>query len=236
MTSLNTQISPMERLYAFRQERLAQIKNHPTVGTPDRSPMLIVHMVPADALEEGNRFDLRNQTATSLPPMTTGGGYNGRYNVEGYISYLQLDHKQKTYASYTQLFRSGVVEAVDCYLLGGGDAAKRLSSGYEQMVVEHVGRCLQALQALGVAPKIYILLSIVGAEGHTFDAFRSAITPSIDRDEALLPEVVIEDFTANLYQVLRPAFDTVWQAAGRERSPNYDQAGIWTGEHARRSP
>lgn len=236
MISPPTQKSLLERLHAFQMEGLARVQNHPTAGTPERSPLLVMHLVSADALEDGAHLDLRNQTASSLGPMTAGGGYNGRYNVEGYISYLRLDHKVKSYASYTQLFRTGAVEAVDCYLLGGGDAAKRLSSGYEPTVVEYVRSCLQVLQALGVKPNVYFLLAIVGAQGHTFDAFRSSITPDIDRNEVRLPEVVIEDFASDLHQVLRPAFDTVWQAAGRERSPNYDQAGNWTGEHARRGP
>jgi len=51
---------------------------------------------------------------------------------------------------------------------------------------------------------------------------------TIDRDILLLPEVLVDEFSAETPQVLRPAFDALWQACGFERSQNYDASGNWT--------
>lgn len=43
--------------------------------------------------------------------------------------------------------------------------------------------------------------------------------------QLLLPEVLIEDVDQPLEQILKPAFDMVWQAAGIAGSPYYDTKG-----------
>ena len=53
---------------------------------------------------------------------------------------------------------------------------------------------------------------------------------SIDRDVLLLPEILISehiDRIEDTARMLRPLFDTLWQASGRSGSPNYDQEGNW---------
>jgi hypothetical protein len=51
----------------------------------------------------------------------------------------------------------------------------------------------------------------------------------IDRDALLVPEIMVESFEYCPQEVLRPAFDAVWRAAGWERSMNYDEEGRWVG-------
>ncbi len=47
----------------------------------------------------------------------------------------------------------------------------------------------------------------------------------MDRDRLLLPEVLLEDYRVDLSGALKPAFDSVWMAAGWPRSANYDAEG-----------
>jgi hypothetical protein len=54
-----------------------------------------------------------------------------------------------------------------------------------------------------------------------------------DRDVLPLPECVVEDFNAPVANMLRPAFDALYQAAGSPRSPNYDEHGNWIGDELR---
>jgi len=39
--------------------------------------------------------------------------------------------------------------------------------------------------------------------------------------------VILESFDHDLHQVMRPAFDSIWNACGLEGSLNYDAAGAW---------
>jgi hypothetical protein len=49
----------------------------------------------------------------------------------------------------------------------------------------------------------------------------------IDRDILLLPEVIIENYTDKVENILKPIFDTVWNACGFNGSSNYDEDGEW---------
>jgi hypothetical protein len=44
-----------------------------------------------------------------------------------------------------------------------------------------------------------------------------------------LPEVVVDDFSANPQAILRPLFNMVWNAYGYPRAFSYDESGKWTG-------
>lgn len=52
------------------------------------------------------------------------------------------------------------------------------------------------------------------SEGHT-----------IDRDILVVPEIVAESFDYDPAEVMKPVFDTVWNAAGWEGSINYNKEG-----------
>jgi hypothetical protein len=49
----------------------------------------------------------------------------------------------------------------------------------------------------------------------------------IDRDAALMPDVLIERLDEDIPKALRPMFNAVWNACGFARSFNYDNNGEW---------
>ncbi|HOO35274.1 MAG TPA: hypothetical protein PK842_09750 [Smithella sp.] len=53
--------------------------------------------------------------------------------------------------------------------------------------------------------------------------------------ELLLPEIIIEDYgTEQDYQrVMRPAFDTLWNAAGYSESKYFNKNNLWVGRSKR---
>lgn len=61
------------------------------------------------------------------------------------------------------------------------------------------------------------------------DRFRYALEDHqgyFDRQTLVLPDVLLPaDLSAE--HALKPVFDLVWQAAGMERSDNYNQEGEW---------
>jgi hypothetical protein len=83
-------------------------------------------------------------------------------------------------------------------------------------------------QRLGIEPPLFVTISLVGTKGLmiiTGDAYHDRWNNPIDRDVLLLPEVALEQIITNVNDLLRPALDTLWQAAGRPRSLGYDASG-----------
>jgi hypothetical protein len=46
-------------------------------------------------------------------------------------------------------------------------------------------------------------------------------------DVVRLPDLVIDDFGADLPRALRPIIDTFWRADGKHRSPFFNEEGQW---------
>jgi hypothetical protein len=59
--------------------------------------------------------------------------------------------------------------------------------------------------------------------------FHSSFTYPIDRDALIIPEIIVENYECNPAEVMRPLFDAIWNAAGWERSRNYNETGQWVG-------
>ncbi|MBU7009184.1 MAG: hypothetical protein HXS46_00730 [Theionarchaea archaeon] len=48
---------------------------------------------------------------------------------------------------------------------------------------------------------------------------------TIDRDVLALPEIMIENYDIIARDILKPCFDSIWNACGFPRSLNYNEAG-----------
>ena len=50
---------------------------------------------------------------------------------------------------------------------------------------------------------------------------------TIDRDILQLPEVIIESYDVRAADVLKPFFDSIWNACGFKKSFNYNDNDEW---------
>jgi aspartyl/asparaginyl-tRNA synthetase len=74
---------------------------------------------------------------------------------------------------------------------------------------------------LSIEPPIFAMINYIGVEGFTFQ-FPSGLFPSdyvLDRSELLTPEIMIENFDIESGEIMRPAFDVIWQSIGEPGRP-----------------
>jgi hypothetical protein len=95
-------------------------------------------------------------------------------------------------------------------------------------MISNLKNYLKVQQELGLEPPIVLILSLIGVRGYRigFGVFQDPKQP-IDRDTALLPDVLVENYSAEAADILRPVFDAVWQAAGWRCCLNYNEQGKW---------
>lgn len=90
-------------------------------------------------------------------------------------------------------------------------------------------RWLALQRHMGVQPPLLVMLSLIGVNGLAIETRTSAISTRgpdpIDREVLMLPDVLLDAFECDAAQVLRPAFDVLWNAAGYAGSLNYDEHG-----------
>jgi hypothetical protein len=159
--------------------------------------------------------------------------YSHSYSIDGFATFSRPSQEQ-TALCYTLLMRDGVIEAVDTVLLEPWEGQLGVPSGeYEHKILEVLPSYLRLLPTLGVTPPVAILLSLLRVRGYFMAVdsfpFRRFGGGRLTRDEILLPGVTLDDFSVSTTSLLRPVFDTLWNAFGYERSYNFDEKGNWTG-------
>lgn len=167
------------------------------------------------------------ENPTKLKPIYLD-GINARINLEGFLSYST--------DGYAQFYRSGIIEAVEGYLLNpclGGERKYIPHKLYEKELIKSLVEYLSLAKELGVNMPIVVFLTFIGVKGYKMPGDETPfnrINPNhfmIDRDILLLPETIIESYDTKSADILRPMFDLVWNACGYPRSRNFDEDGNW---------
>lgn len=226
------------RIRRFRENRLGLIVADETplrLSTPHR---LVLHLIPISSFLGNARLDLSElHSAITLFPPLQGQGHR-RFNLDGIVTHNRDIEDGENNDGYCQLFFNGVVESVFADLIRGSGGSRPTngvggiaSVAYEQDVIRAVTTYLNSYRAIGIVPPISISMALLGCKGSYLYVsqrllFRSAPMP-IDRDTALLPDVVVDRLDVDVPQMMKPVFDAVWNACGYPRSFNYNEAGEW---------
>jgi hypothetical protein len=226
--------SVAERIRIFRANRLLAFGNGEALVPLVQGARVVLHVIPLQSLTSEFRVDLSSRAQQQVqvlqrvaPPGAN--GWSQRLNLDGRLTY---NHEGDGMASaYALLFRSGIVEAAQVWS-EWNDEKILPSLAYERDIINALRAYLAALLELGLVPPAYIFLSLLGVAGHRFavDNWRSMDRNHYaDRDALILPEMLIENWSVDPAETMRPLFDMVWNAFGYERSFNYDEDGRWSG-------
>lgn len=221
-----------ERVRGFRDERIGKILAEETPIPMDREAKVVLHVVPLTAFDPEYVLDISSieaRAATIISPHF--GSHRSYYNFDGIITY-QTDTTDSRYSYYSLLFRSGAVEVVDAWLLSETQHGKNIPhEAFELDTVNVLRRVLTFMQQIDIRLPATVMVSLLGVRGYESTLAERPLTPGlgqpVDRDNLIIPEVIIQEHGVEPGSVLRPIFDAVVQAAGFPRSPHYDASGNW---------
>jgi hypothetical protein len=214
-----------DKIKRFREDRIARLFANETPIPFQKGAKVVLHLIPLISFNPSTHFDLEKiepkvEYYAPLGSMSWG----RRYNLDGLISFScgTLSY------SYTQLFRNGIMEIVDGTVLDANGNKVIPSIGYEEDLRESFPNYLSALKYLNVELPIVAFLTLIGVKGYKMaTSFFQRESYEIDRDVLLLPETVIESYAVKPDEVLKPAFDAIWNSCGFPKSLNYDDKGEW---------
>jgi hypothetical protein len=227
-----------ERIRRFREDRIGKIFANETPFPFCETAKMVLHLIPLISFNPGQRYDLGEITSGlgKMPPLSCN-SYNSRFNFDGFLTYcVSIDGKT---ASFVQLYKNGIIEAVDGLLLN-----PRLHGGliipsvtYEESLIGWLPSYISILKTLNVELPIFLFLTLIGVKGYSMGAMgvnrriliKEADKPAacIDKEVLILPEIVIESYDVTAKDILRPCFDSIWNACGFPQSLNYNEAGDW---------
>ncbi len=220
-----------ERISRFRRERLDRIEaGHGSVPTSEENGRLILHLVPLSTFDHRSFLDAEHVHShqNMFGPIGRISGLSPRYNLDGFVSV----GFEGSPCAYTQVFRNGVVEAVRAGLTDQHEGIIQISPSWlVPQVIDAVDRHLNGLNTIGVPLPILCMITLWGTADARLAFFRHGFrdqdTVPFGVKELLLPETLITSFGTPLDygKALRPAFDVLWNAAGKPRCTYFNESG-----------
>ena len=225
---------------SFREERLAKIASDETPVPMSHSAYIVIHVLPLVSFSQQFEVDLNKVAALDpipspfVPISRTSGWGPATFNFDGL--YCQSYEPDRRSNSYVQMFRNGCIEAADNHILDIPGDRRLLYDSDEKHVVAAAKRFLRLLSDLAVAPPYFVMLSFINVKGYApySDCQARLQAEPIDREHLIFPEVMVNGPDEDCAKVLKRSFDMLWQACGRQGSPNYDEKGDWIGESLNR--
>jgi hypothetical protein len=218
-----------ERINRFREDRIAKIFANETPIPFYDNAKIVLHLVPLSSFDPSTLYDLtkiKSRIALYEPIRTM--SWSSRYNLEGLLAYSANDSGLSH--AYTQLYRNGIIEAVDGLMLKP-DRGKHIPSvAYEEELLRSLAKYLSALKFLKVEMPIIVFLTLVDVKGYSMvtDAFFEDDKYTLDKDVLILPESIVESYDEKPQAILKAEFDAIWNACGYSKSLNYNDEGEWS--------
>lgn len=219
-----------ERLRDFRAERLSKIVASLTPVKLPTGPSVVLHVIPLSAFESVTRFDASELTRRLdlrlVQPIFTETANNAQVNFDGYLVFEQTKLNEPAWA-YAQVFRNGSIETVNASIFYREEKLIPSVEFEGRLLRDSIPRYLTTLKKLGIQPPVFLGLSLLGVLGYAMEVTRppyvsfSRGTNPFDRDSFILPDAIVETFETGLDAILKPAFDSIWNAVGRTDSPYY---------------
>jgi len=233
-----------EQVRDFRAKRIADILTGNTPIMINTNNVLFVsHIIPIstfyDSFEKFERFDLKSLETKYLSnkPLIERdlSFHNYKYNFDGIV----YGGTGAGCFPYMQIFRNGAIESCDDSLNFRNQNTGKYEKLYypedELYIINSLTKQLQLLNELEIKGPYIIMLSIFNAKDFKIliDFRFSTISRENKINELILPDVLLENaenIDTNLPKVMKPIFDTIWQACGYSGSKNYDaKTNYWAG-------
>ncbi len=220
-----------DKIKNFVEKRLSWIISNASHIQFNNQEILILHLIPLEAFRLGQVYKINNLTQKSyaLMPMHSS-SWNSRYNIDGYLTFNVIKSRKPFEKTYVQLYRNGIIEAAEDYVFQLYKEKDKISiipiSDIESELMQKIPHYLENLKDIEADPPIYISINIFGVKGFGHPS-RIENTYPVDRDHLNPPNVLMESYNEDLGKLLKPTFDSLWNACGISKSPNYDKDGNW---------
>lgn len=220
-----------ERAKHFREVRISKaLSGEFPINVPN-VPLTVLHFLPLISFHSqiAINFDMTKKDESLLSPLFYRQN-NYRHNFDGYLSYYEKPDGVSI--SYLQVFRNGCLETLALLPIEIEANNKWIYiNKFEEGIATTIKYYLQLMNNLEIGPSFIVSATVINSSGYKIKytlPFSSSLVPNdvpIDKDALILPEVEIMDSSSDIFTILKPIFDTLWNTCGWPRSMNYDKNG-----------
>ena len=231
-TAFNLSQTLNDQINRFHIDRISQITANETPLPFIDGAKIVLHLIPFESVTPGFGIDISPVSSRSLNLKTIyRSGAHQRINLDGVLAYGKYSEDQAY--SYAQLYRNGIIEAVDGAILRESNEKKIIPSvSLERALMRSLKEYLELAMHLDISTPMILYLTLLGVKGYEMAVRNRELLihdeiSTIDRDILSITSQVIESYDTTSQKILRPTFDLIWNACGFERSLNFDTEGNW---------
>jgi hypothetical protein len=229
-----------DRTRDFRMARLARIAAGDAPVTLMYPDALVLHVVPFSAFDRDPDLPMAElqQNYTAFHPMGSQSSTSIKINFDGLLTMSNYDRSKGVERAYVQLFRGGIVEAVDRLYVGASGEPLIPVSDTDRKIVPNSLRLMRDLSEIKADPPYAVLVSFLTPERGRFNftplgsdsAYRDYMGSYTDRAQYDFKEVIFDTVPADLdvcASFMKPSLDQVAHAGGAPASPSYNKDGAF---------
>ena len=190
-----------------------------------QGPITVVHVVPFESFRSGfqlNAETVMEQARGCILPLSAGSNWHG-FNLDGIYC---VDGQPCN--AYTQVFRNGIIEGASRRFGVSNQGRKLIASGaVTRDVIQYLHSAIGLYRRLSVAPPVAVMMTLMSVRDYEFATpFNGGgyVPHAFDRDNLALPGALVQDFSQSPRDICRPIFDSLWNAAGLARWPEYESS------------
>lgn len=229
--SFNSGLNLEKRIEDFKMNRYYEILSNKYNKLITDSPIFVIHYIPLSALNDIPNLSINNikQAMTKANSTALGYGYLKRITLDG----VAMDYKENERSSFALYKNNGIIEKATTNFFRKQYEFTSVSpspiidyiNGYQVLdkVISDFNEVKEYYTNVGVSAPLIIACSILNAQGFTIPTRDwYDILGKVDREILLIDNLYVENYNDRTETILKPIFDSVYNACGYERCPAYD--------------
>lgn len=229
--SFNSGLNLEKRIEDFKMNRYYEILSNKYNKLINDSPIFVIHYIPLSALNDFSNLSINDikKSMTKVNSTALGYGYSKRITLDG----VAMDYKENERSSFALYKNNGIIEKATTNFFRKQYEFTSISpspiidyiNGYQVLdkIISDFNEVKEYYTNVGVSAPLIIACSILNAQGFTIPTRDwYDILGKVDRDILLIDNLYIENFNDKTEIILKPIFDSIYNACGYERCPAYD--------------
>lgn len=234
--AFNSGLDLENRIEEYKMDRYYELISNRYEKLKEDLPIFVIHYIPIFAMNGTNShilsFSQIKDTMNNCSSKALGYGTSKNITIDG----ITIEYKDEYISSLAKYKNNGIIEkASTAFFMKQREMGGRkidCINGYQivNKLLDDINEVKKYYEMTGITTPIIISCSILNAANYTIpDSGFYQILNKIDKDILCINNIYLDDFNKNNEEILKPIFDSIWNACGYERCLAYDENGNYIG-------
>lgn len=232
--AFNSGLDLEKRIEEYKQERYYEILLNKYKNLIEDLPIFVVHYIPISTLN-GSKTNLLPQTKikeemNNCSSKALGVGYEKTITIDS----VSIKHNLGGTSAIANYKTNGIIEKATTRFFRKQFEFTDISprkimdyiNGYQLIdsLIKDFYEVRKYYEKVEVDTPILVCCSILNSANYTIptNMFHDVLN-KIDRDMLYINNLYVENFDKSIEEILKPIFDSIWNACGYEQCPAYDE-------------